>query len=115
MTKRNSPEFTRNRLIVLQHEPICHWCRKAPSTEADHLIESDRGGSDDLDNLVGSCKKCNATRGNNYLNNKRAAQQHARSEHLRLDPQTKKKAETQKNDTDFLRKLNGTTDRKSVV
>jgi 5-methylcytosine-specific restriction endonuclease McrA len=78
MTKRNTPEFTRNRRIVLENEPICHWCRKAPSTEADHLIESDRGGSDDLDNLVGSCKKCNATRGNSYLNNKRAAQQHAR-------------------------------------
>ena len=39
MTKRNSPEFMRNRRIALENEPICHWCRKAPSTEADHLLE----------------------------------------------------------------------------
>ena len=100
MTKRNSPEFMRNRAIILEHEPTCHWCHKAPATEADHLIEVDRGGTDDLDNLVGSCKKCNATRGNRYLNQKRNAQQHARAEHLRLDPQTTSKAKTPKNDED---------------
>ncbi len=109
MTKRNSPEFNRNRAIILEHEPICHWCRRAPSTEADHLIESDRGGTDDLDNLVGSCKKCNATRGNRYLNQKRSAQQHARSEHLRLDQQTTKKPKLEKNDLDFFTKSNATT------
>ena len=53
MTKRNTPEFMRNRRIVLEHEPICHWCHKAPSTEADHLIEVDRGGTDDIENLCG--------------------------------------------------------------
>ena len=90
MTKRNSPEFMRNRRIVLENEPICHWCHKAPSTEADHLIEVDRGGTDELENLCGSCKKCNATRGNQYLNAKRTRQQHARAEHLGLEkkPQT---------------------------
>jgi hypothetical protein len=85
MTKRNTPEFMRNRRIALENEPICHWCHKAPSTEADHLIEVDRGGTDDIENLCGSCKKCNATRGNSYLNAKRSAQQHARAEILGLD------------------------------
>ncbi len=80
----------RNRRIALENEPICHWCRKAPSTEADHLIEVDRGGTDDLENLCGSCKKCNATRGNSYLNAKRSAQQHARAELLGLDQNQKK-------------------------
>jgi hypothetical protein len=90
MTKRNTPEFMRNRRIALENEPICHWCRKAPSTEADHLIEVDRGGTDDIENLCGSCKKCNATRGNSYLNAKRSAQQHARAELLGLDQNQKK-------------------------
>ena len=108
MTKRNTPEFRANRLTVLQHEPICHWCHKAPSVEADHLIETDRGGTDDLDNLVGSCKKCNATRGNNYLNAKRTHQQRSRAEHLGLD---KKQNKPQ----DFLKKQKTLPDRKSVV
>ena len=97
MTKRNTPEFTRNRLIALENEPICHWCHKAKSTEADHLIESDRGGTDELSNLVGSCKPCNATRGNRYLNAKRTAQQHSRAEHLGLQ----KTPEKQKNNQNF--------------
>lgn len=101
MTKRNTPEFMRNRLIVLEHEPICHWCRKAKSTEADHLIETDRGGTDDLDNLVGSCKPCNATRGNRYLNNKRAQQQHSRAEHLGLQKNAQNTKKPKNNQTFF--------------
>jgi hypothetical protein len=46
----------RNRRIALENEPICHWCHKAPSTEADHLIEVDSGGTDDLENLVAHAK-----------------------------------------------------------
>ena len=26
---------------VLEEEPVCHWCHRAPSTQADHLIELD--------------------------------------------------------------------------
>jgi phage terminase large subunit-like protein len=101
MTKRNTPEFMRNRRIVLEHEPICHWCRKAPSTEADHLIEVDRGGTDDIENLCGSCKKCNATRGNSYLNAKRSAQQHARAELLGLDKNAQKTQKPKNNQNFF--------------
>ena len=102
MTKRNTPEFTRNRLIALENEPICHWCHKAKSTEADHLIETDRGGSDDVSNLVGSCKPCNASRGNRYLNAKRTAQQHSRAEHLGLQ-QNAQKTKKPKNNDNFLK------------
>ena len=31
------------RTQVLQDEPVCHWCRKKPSTQADHCIEIDQG------------------------------------------------------------------------
>ena len=91
----------RNRLIVLEHEPVCHWCHKAKSTEADHLIETDRGGTDDLDNLVGSCKPCNAARGNRYLNNKRAQQQHSRAEHLGLQKNAEKTQKPKNNQNFF--------------
>jgi 5-methylcytosine-specific restriction endonuclease McrA len=114
MTKRNSPEFMHNRRIVLENEPICHWCHKAPSTEADHLIEVDRGGTDDLENLCGSCKKCNSIRGNRYLNAKRTAQQQSRAEHLQTQ-KNPKKTEKPKNTETFLKNEKKMTDRKSVV
>ena len=73
MTKKQSPEFQHNRKIILDGEPLCHWCRRNPATEADHLIESDRGGDDTLENLVASCKSCNGKRGAFYVNRKTAA------------------------------------------
>jgi hypothetical protein len=53
--------YRRNRQTLLANNPPCHWCGKYgtktnPMT-ADHLIEFDRGGSDDLDNLSASMPK----------------------------------------------------------
>ena len=31
------------RKTVLAEEPTCHWCKRAPSTQADHLVEIARG------------------------------------------------------------------------
>ncbi len=68
----HAADWKRIRLQVLKDEPICHWCRKAPSTEADHLLEIDRGGDNSRDNLVGSCRPCNAARGARYVNKKKS-------------------------------------------
>jgi hypothetical protein len=62
--------YRRNRQTLLANNPPCHWCGKYgtktnPMT-ADHLIEFDRGGSDDLDNLVPACRNCNSKRGAIY-------------------------------------------------
>jgi hypothetical protein len=85
MSKRtSSPDFRRRRAELLEGNPLCHWCKKAPATEADHLIEYDIVGDDTP--LVPSCKSCNARRGANYINGKRSAQQHARNEHLGYNP-----------------------------
>ena len=65
----NTKRWKELRAQVLTEEPVCHWCRKAPSTEADHLIELARDdGADPYDraNIVGSCKPCNSARGRNY-------------------------------------------------
>ena len=91
MSKRtSSPEFRRRRAELLQGNPLCHWCNKAPATEADHLIPYDLVGDDT--ELVPACKPCNSRRGAQYINGNRTAQAHSRAEHLGLDPTQKPKA-----------------------
>ena len=43
--------------------PVCHWCRRRPATDADHLVGLAEGGTHDLDNLVPACSACNGKRG----------------------------------------------------
>jgi 5-methylcytosine-specific restriction endonuclease McrA len=63
--------YRRNRLIAIQREPLCHWrlpgCT-GKSTQADHLRPVSRGGTNDLSNLVGSCRHCNEARGRDLGN-----------------------------------------------
>lgn len=59
-----SHEYKQNRLIVLQRDPLCTYCRVRPSTTADHIIPTSRGGNDSLDNLVGACSRCNGKKSN---------------------------------------------------
>lgn len=47
---------------VLERDPICTICRIARSTEADHIIPKAQGGTDDFDNLRGTCRPCNRAR-----------------------------------------------------
>lgn len=70
----DDPTYKKNRAQLLRDKPTCHWCKRAPGTQADHLIEHDRGGTDDLDNLVPACAKCNGKRGARYVNAKRTTQ-----------------------------------------
>jgi len=65
-TEHASATYQRNRKLILSDNPPCHWCGINAASEADHLIETDRGGTSELSNLVPSCRKCNATRGNKY-------------------------------------------------
>ena len=67
-----SPGYQQARKALLADNPICHWCRRRPATEADHLIEVDREGTHN-DGLVPSCKPCNAARGATHRNKKLAA------------------------------------------
>ena len=67
---RSSAEYKKNKRILLAENPFCNWCGM-PASEADHLIEVDRWPADQpgvnsLENMVSSCRKCNATRGNKY-------------------------------------------------
>lgn len=60
------PAYRRNRRLAIAREPTCHW--RLPdctgrSTTADHLLSLARGCTNDLENLVGACARCNERRG----------------------------------------------------
>ncbi|NBR37528.1 MAG: hypothetical protein EBT80_09315, partial [Chitinophagales bacterium] len=77
---RSTKAYLKNRAALLRDKPRCHWCKKRQATTADHLIEHDRGGSDELDNLVPACLECNGRRGANYKASKARARQVARAD-----------------------------------
>ena len=84
----NSKQWKQLRAQVLQEEPVCHWCHKKPSCQADHVVELDRGGDPyDRTNIVGSCASCNARRGANHVNKKTAQRVQNRSKLSFLDKQ----------------------------
>ena len=63
MTNRrdlDDPRYKAIRQAILADEPVCHWCRRAKATTIDHLIEADRGGGHNPENLVPACHKCNS-------------------------------------------------------
>ena len=76
--------YRRNRQALLANNPPCHWCGKYATKDnpmqADHLIEYDRGGSDDLSNLVPACRKCNGKRGAIYKSKRDALRIQKRNE-----------------------------------
>ena len=82
MAGYKDPEYQRNRKIILTGSPICHWCGQAQATQADHVIELDRGGDHSLENLVPSCASCNARRGTKYGNRKASERVKARNAFL---------------------------------
>lgn len=58
--KKRLPEAQRQR--ILKRWPRCWlaypWCCSGASTEVDHVIDAEDGGSDDDDNLRGACHEC---------------------------------------------------------
>ncbi len=60
--KSNSTQWKKLRLRILQRDGYqCFWCGEDANT-CDHVIPVARGGSDDPDNLVAACKRCNFSR-----------------------------------------------------
>lgn len=80
----NDLTYRRNRQALLANNPPCHWCGQQGTTAnpmtADHLIEHDRGGSDELDNLVPACRRCNSKRGATYKGKRDAIRIQKRNE-----------------------------------
>jgi len=46
------------RRMILNRDPVCTVCERAPSTEVDHLVPKVDGGLDTDENLRGICHAC---------------------------------------------------------
>ena len=61
LTDRSYPQdWARRRLRVLRRDPVCKACGRRFSTEADHIVPLERGGSNDEENLQGLDKTCHS-------------------------------------------------------
>ena len=67
MTERhyNSKQYKDNRAQVLADNPNCYICGRHATT-VDHLLEVDRGGTHDIENLASCCVSCNSRKGQRY-------------------------------------------------
>jgi len=63
---RNQAEYKRNRKRLLEDNPTCYLCGVNQATEADHVLEADAGGTNDMSNLAPICRPCNARKGQRY-------------------------------------------------
>lgn len=75
---RDTKAYKNARADLLRDSPMCHWCGKAPATEADHLVPVMDGGTH-RDGMVPSCKPCNSRRGAQDLNRKTAQRMQKRT------------------------------------
>ena len=58
----NDPIYKKNRLIVLEGSAwTCHYC-KGPANTADHILPVSQGGTNEVSNLLPSCRPCNSSK-----------------------------------------------------
>ena len=60
----SSSRWRKRRAIILKmHDECCVYCGDEANT-VDHVIPISKGGTDDLNNLVAACSRCNFSLGN---------------------------------------------------
>lgn len=52
---------------MISTEKSCEYCGKTDDLSWDHLIPQSRGGPDNAENLVLSCRSCNSSKGSKGL------------------------------------------------
>ena len=63
--------WAKTRLAILQRDGYeCHYCGGV-ATEVDHVIPRASGGSEEPENLVASCMRCNRSKGKRIAPKKR--------------------------------------------
>lgn len=49
-------------LVLERDSYVCSYCCD-PADEVDHVTPHSRGGSDEMNNLLAACKRCNSSKG----------------------------------------------------
>ena len=63
--------WAKTRLLILQRDGYqCHYCG-AEATEVDHVIPRAHGGTEEAENLVAACQRCNRSKGKRMAPRKR--------------------------------------------
>ena len=81
--EHNNPEYQRNRRLILEGNPPCTYCGKENADTVDHIIELDRGGGHELENLTPCCAQCNNNKGHRYVSARNAHRRQSRHEGMR--------------------------------
>ena len=50
--------------ILIRDGYCCQYCGSEDATTVDHVLPISKGGTDDSDNLVAACTRCNYSKGN---------------------------------------------------
>jgi len=50
--------------ILIRDGRCCQYCGAEDATTVDHVIPISKGGTDEPDNLVAACTRCNYSKGN---------------------------------------------------
>jgi len=50
--------------ILIRDGYCCQYCGSENATTVDHVIPISKGGTDDPENLVAACSRCNYSKGN---------------------------------------------------
>lgn len=53
--------------IIRRHNGLCAYCKTNKGTEMDHVIPLSKGGQHTPENVVPSCRSCNAKKSNKLL------------------------------------------------
>jgi len=56
-----------NKYQLKENQGICTYCNREAETTFDHIIPSDSGGTDGIDNLVPACQSCNSSKSNQNI------------------------------------------------
>jgi 5-methylcytosine-specific restriction endonuclease McrA len=71
---KGSHTFEEWQELIKKHDFKCYYCKERMAKEdsplkwtRDHIIPLSRGGSDDINNIVPSCKSCNSSKGDKTL------------------------------------------------
>lgn len=66
MRKKNAPGYHSWKEwedLVEQYEGLCAYCKEAPAESRDHVVPIAAGGTNDIENILPACLRCNKSKG----------------------------------------------------